>query len=87
MNQQDEPQPVKRFTRIMRVIFEVSQEEIVCEDCYNQIDYYVDMLRSGRDPGEILPKVKAHLGICPGCNDEFRALIKILEAQIDKSDE
>jgi hypothetical protein len=65
----------------------VSEEEIVCEDCYTQIDKYVDMLRAGRDAGEVLPQVKAHLNICPGCEEEFRALICILQAQIDSNKE
>lgn len=83
MNQPD--QSNQAFVRIMRVIFEVSHEEIACEDCYDQIDYYVDMLRAGHDPGEVLPQVKAHLGICAGCDEEFKALISILQAHIDST--
>lgn len=84
MNQPD--QTNQPFVRIMRVIFEVTHEEIACEDCYDQIDYYVDMLRAGRDPGEVLPKVKAHLSICAGCDEEFKALISILQAHIDSTE-
>jgi hypothetical protein len=70
----------QRFTRIMKVIFQVSMDEIACEDCFNALDRYVEMLRSGKDAGEVLPQVKAHLGMCSGCDEEFRALIAILEA-------
>ncbi len=75
-----------RFVNVMRSIFNTKLEEIVCEDCYNAVDQYVDMLRAGRDAGEILPQVKAHLGVCAGCDEEFRALIAILEAEVDQSD-
>jgi hypothetical protein len=68
------------------MIFDTKLEEIVCEDCYNAIDQYVDMMRAGHDAGEILPQVKAHLGICPACDEEFKALIAILEAEVDQSD-
>ena len=70
----------QRFTAIMKVIFQVSMDEIACGDCFDALDRYVEMLRDGKDPGEVLPHVKAHLGICSGCDEEFRALIAILEA-------
>jgi hypothetical protein len=72
----------KRFTNIMRVIFDTADEEdITCDECYDQIDQYVDLLRAGRDPGEVLPKVKRHLKQCRCCEAEFKALITILEGQ------
>lgn len=78
--------PVKkdiiRFTKVMRIIFEVSEDDISCEGCFEQVDRYVDMLRAGEDPGAVLPKVKAHLSICGGCEEEFKALISILESHL-----
>jgi len=79
-----ESQP--KFVNIMRMIFNTNLEEIVCEDCYDAIDQYVDMLQAGRNAGEILPEVKNHLGICAGCDEEFKALIAILEAEADQPD-
>lgn len=74
-----------RFTKVVRIIFEVSDDDISCEGCFEQVDRYVDMLRAGIDPGEVLPKVKAHLGICGGCEEEFKALISILEDHLNDS--
>lgn len=71
----------KRFVAIMRVIFLTEEVEITCDDCFEQIDRYVEMLRAGRSPDEVLPHVKEHLSRCGACETELRALISILEAQ------
>ena len=68
------------LTNIIKTILYVQREEITCDDCYEVIDQYVDMLRAGQDPEVVLPKVKEHLGHCHCCDVEFRALISILEA-------
>lgn len=74
---------VQRFMRIMEIIFQTEAEELTCDECFDEVDQYVDMLRSGRDPSEVLPQVKAHLGRCAPCDEEFRALIAILESQME----
>jgi hypothetical protein len=68
------------LTNVIRTLLSVPQEEITCDECYDVIDQYVDMLRAGDDPVVVLPKVKEHLGQCECCDVEFRALISILEA-------
>jgi len=77
----------QELTNIVRTILSVPKEEIACEDCYDVIDQYVDMLRAGQDPETVLPKVKEHLGQCQCCDTEFRALISILEAATGQSPE
>ena len=80
MTQQVE-KDTKRFNNIMRVIFSAREgEDIGCDECYEHIDQYVDMIRAGQDPDMVLPQVKDHLNQCPCCELEFRALITILEA-------
>jgi hypothetical protein len=71
----------RRFNKIMRMIFSVQdREEISCDECYEHIDQYVDMIRAGQDPAVVLPQVKDHLDQCCCCELEFNALITILEA-------
>jgi len=70
----------KELIDIVKTVLSVPSDEITCGDCYDVIDQYVDMLRSGQDPATVLPRVKEHLGQCQCCDMEFRALISILEA-------
>jgi hypothetical protein len=72
---------------IIRTLLSVPGEEITCDECYDVIDRYVDMLRAGQDPEVVLPRVREHLGQCECCDVEFRALISILEAATAQSTE
>lgn len=73
-------------TTIQKVIKTLSitlDEEITCGECYQEVDKFVDMLRDGKKPSEVLPLVKHHLTLCPPCKEEFEALLTALEAAED----
>jgi hypothetical protein len=75
------------FTGLMKKIFTTQEDEITCDDCFDHIDQYVDLLQAGEDPAKVLPQVKQHLEMCQCCETEFKALITILEAgQADTDD-
>lgn len=63
------------------MIFSTEEEDITCDECYEHIDQYVDMLRAGEDAATVLPQVKIHLEQCRCCEAELRAFIAILEAE------
>jgi hypothetical protein len=69
----------------MKTIFNTQAEDITCDECFEHIDEYVDLLRAGQDPSELLPQVKRHLEQCRCCEMEFRVLISILEAEVDSA--
>jgi len=76
------PQPHRRHCgEIVKTIFAAQEDDITCDECYAHIDQYVDMLRAGQDPAQVLPQVKSHLEQCRCCAWEFQALIDILEAE------
>jgi len=68
------------FIKIVRAIFMVKDEDITCDECYRHIDMYVDMLADGTKPSQVLNRVESHLKQCPYCEEEFQALISIIEA-------
>ena len=74
-----------KITDVVKMIFSTKSDDISCDECFNHIDEYVDMLRAGQDPSDVLPQVKGHLEQCQCCEMEFRALITILEAEVDNS--
>ena len=55
-------------------------EEMTCGECFEEVDQYVDMLREGKSPAEVMPMVKNHIQICPPCREEFEALLEALAA-------
>jgi hypothetical protein len=75
-------------TTIQKVIKTLSitlDEELTCGECYQEVDKYVDMLRAGKKPSEILPLVEHHLTLCPPCKEEFEALLVALAAAEDEN--
>jgi hypothetical protein len=74
---------IRQFGNIMRTIFATQDEDITCDECFEHIDQYVEMLQAGEDPATVLPQVKHHLEQCRCCEYELKALIAILEGQSD----
>ena len=66
--------------KVLQTLTITQQEEMTCGECYTEIDQYVDMLREGVSPAEVMPLVKHHITLCPPCREEFEALLIALEA-------
>ena len=68
-----------QLKKMVRMIQETRDEEIGCEDCYTQVDAFVDQLLDGKHPEEAMPLVQHHLTICSDCMEEFQALLLALK--------
>ena len=68
------------LNNLVRAIVATRDEEIGCDDCFEEVDRYADMILDGKNAAEVLPLVKAHLEMCKGCSLEFEALVEALEA-------
>lgn len=44
-----------------------------CDDCFDQVDSYVDALLA--DPDHDLPAMRTHLAGCTACAEEARSLV------------
>ena len=71
---------ITTLKKVLKSLTITEVEEMTCNECYNEIDQYVDMLRDGKSPAEVMPLVKHHITLCPPCRDEFEALLTALEA-------
>lgn len=70
----------------MQSLTVTEEVEIGCEDCFEEIDKYVEMLRQGKDPAKVMPLVQHHLDICNCCREDFEALLASLEATDDEEE-
>jgi hypothetical protein len=50
------------------------EPEILCDECFEKIDQYVDIELSGRDPNAAIPGMGPHLEGCPACSEEYESL-------------
>lgn len=65
----------------MREIAETREgEEIGCDECFEQVDRFIDMQLSGLNAAQAMPLVQEHLQTCGECREEFEALLTALRA-------
>jgi hypothetical protein len=48
--------------------------ELSCEECFEQLDRYVELALAGPDADRAVPGMRAHLEGCPACAEDFRSL-------------
>jgi hypothetical protein len=53
-----------------------AEPEVSCEECFEQLDVYVDREVAGVDPA--MPGMTAHFQGCPACNEEHESLLALV---------
>jgi predicted anti-sigma-YlaC factor YlaD len=56
--------------------------ELGCDECFEQIDRFVEMTLDGKSAEEALPLVQDHLERCGECREEFEALLDALRTTV-----
>ena len=51
-----------------------AEPEILCDECFEKIDQYVELELSGQDPDAAIPGMRPHLDGCPACSEEYESL-------------
>jgi predicted anti-sigma-YlaC factor YlaD len=64
---------------LVRTIAQTHAEEIGCDECWDHLDQFVDLVLTGKDAEEALPLVQEHLVLCIECREEYQALISALQ--------
>jgi hypothetical protein len=52
--------------------------EVGCDECFDQLDRYVELELAGQDVEAVLPGLRAHLDGCPACHEEHESLLALL---------
>ena len=50
------------------------EPELTCEQCFDELDRYVELVVAGSDADDRIPGMHAHLRGCPACAEDFRSL-------------
>ncbi len=58
--------------------------ELTCEQCFDQLDHYVELELALAGAGRQIPDMRAHLDGCPACNEDHQSLLDFLTS--DSSD-
>jgi hypothetical protein len=51
-----------------------AEPEVGCDECFDQIDRYVELELEGHDAAALIPGLRAHLDGCPACREEHESL-------------
>jgi predicted anti-sigma-YlaC factor YlaD len=57
-----------------------AQEEILCDECFEKIDEYVDLELRGESADAAVPGLRAHLDGCPACREEYESLSALVRS-------
>jgi hypothetical protein len=53
--------------------------ELTCEECFEELDRFVELELAGRDADGAIPGMRAHLAGCPACREEHDSLLALAE--------
>jgi hypothetical protein len=70
-----EPEALKRM---VRNVLSTRPDEVGCDECFEQLDRFVEMTLAGKNAAEAMPLVQDHLTRCRDCREEFEALLEAL---------
>ena len=58
-----------------------AEEEILCDECFEKLDVYVESEFKGQPAEERVPGMRAHLEGCPACHEEYESLRALLRSE------
>lgn len=78
MNTGDLPEAIRR-------LLGPGEPEVGCDLCFAELDRYVEveMELGGAAAAAAVPGMRAHLGACPACREEYESLRAIVQHDLD----
>jgi len=56
-----------------------AEPEILCDECFERLDEYVELELRGEPADERIPGLRAHLEGCPACHEDYESLRALVE--------
>jgi hypothetical protein len=64
--------------RLLGRLLGPSAPEVGCDECFDQLDRFVELERRGDDADAAVPSMRPHLAGCPACHEEYDSLVALL---------
>jgi hypothetical protein len=58
-----------------------SWPELSCDECFQELDRYVESQLAGLDPEAAIPGLGAHLEGCPACAEDHASLLAFIRSE------
>jgi hypothetical protein len=60
--------------------------ELTCEQCFDQLDHYVELELAEAQADQRIPGMRAHLEGCPACHEDHESLLAFVARQRTAAD-
>jgi hypothetical protein len=60
--------------KLLKALLGPEGPELTCEQCFEELDRYVELELSDADAESAIPGMKAHLEGCPACHEDHESL-------------
>jgi hypothetical protein len=58
-----------------------AEPELTCDECFEELDRYVELELAGHNADAIVPGMRPHLEGCPACREDHDSLAALLLAE------
>lgn len=65
---------------LLRALLGPKGPELTCEQCFDELDRYVELELAGANADEAVPGMRAHLEGCPACHEDHVSLRALVES-------
>ena len=62
----------------LRAILGPAGPELTCEECFEQLDRFVELEAGDADADAAVPGMRAHLAGCPACAEDHASLLELV---------
>jgi hypothetical protein len=66
---------------LMEMIDNTHEGMYSCEETFDLLDEYVELIVDEKEAAELMPYVKKHLDVCPDCYERYEILLNILQSE------
>ena len=66
---------------IVKALDMTQDREMACEEVFEVIDQYAELVVNGDAPEKVMPLVEHHLVMCGHCREEFEMLLDMLNVE------
>jgi hypothetical protein len=67
------------YDALLRRLLGAPGPELTCEQCFEELDRYVELEVAGAPADDLVPGMRAHLEGCAACSEEHLSLRALVE--------
>jgi hypothetical protein len=64
----------------MRRLLGPAEPELLCDECFEKLDHYVELELRGAPADDVIPGMRAHLEGCRACHEDYDSLRELVQS-------